>query len=206
MDCPRCGAFCSTLDETCECGFDLASARAEAAAPAPKKKRKKKRRRRRRETVQTSALEEIAATRVTLLVMLVLTWISCGMYVPLWYVRRQPMLDRLGEATTLGSGLPLLAAGCGGVYVFVGVFLRLAGAFGPTSELLAFVVSGTGGVINLVMAFRVRSILNDLARRWGRPADVSGVWTFFFHVYYLQYVLNRAARTWEPADVAHVFE
>lgn len=25
MDCPRCGAFCSVLDETCECGQDLSS-------------------------------------------------------------------------------------------------------------------------------------------------------------------------------------
>jgi Prokaryotic RING finger family 1 len=48
MDCPRCGSFCSVLDEHCNCGYELpkrdaaASGLAEQTATPKKKKKKRK--------------------------------------------------------------------------------------------------------------------------------------------------------------------
>lgn len=128
MDCPRCGAFCSIADEYCDCGFELEEERAEymaglaegdAAGNAPAR-RKKKRKKRRRRPIPVEE-DELQQYRLSVLAMLFLTWVTCGLYVPYWYIKRQPWLDSLGSSTRLGGTLPVVGLASTLIYLLVAV-------------------------------------------------------------------------------------
>jgi hypothetical protein len=57
-------------------------------------------------------------------------------------------------------------------------------------------LSTGAGVVTLIANFRAAAILRSEFRRSGRLLTVSGVATFFFGIFYLQYKIN------EGADVA----
>ena len=115
------------------------------------------------------------------------TLLSCGLYPAIWYVRRQRFLDDLDSNAKLGAGLAW-----GGIIASAIAFV-IAVVVPPNTPLQGLSVGS--GIVSLVQAFRVAHILRSNFARTGRLIEVSGVPTFFFGVFYLQYVINRAAAT-----------
>lgn len=115
------------------------------------------------------------------------TFLSCGLYPAIWYVRRQRFLDELDSDAKLGVGLAW-----GGV-IATAISFVIALIVPPNTPAQG--LSAMTGIISLVQAFRVAHILRSNFARTGRLIEVSGVPTFFFGVLYLQYVINRAAVT-----------
>ena len=128
-----------------------------------------------------------ASEKRSVLLLVLITAATCGLYPAIWYVRRQRFLDELDSDAKLGAGLAW------GGLVAIGITSIIAVIMPPNAPLQG--LSAGAGIVSIVQAFRVAHILRSNFARTGRLIRVSGVPTFFFGVYYLQYVINRAAVT-----------
>jgi hypothetical protein len=126
------------------------------------------------------------AEQRSVLLLIVLTVITLGIYPSVWFLRRRRFLDSLDSTKKLGG---LAAAPLAGFIVsFVSGFVGL-----PPEVDRA--VSLAGGAAGIIAAFRVARILRSDFARSGRLLQVSGLATFFFNALYLQYKINQAADT-----------
>ena len=122
-------------------------------------------------------------------VCILLTLATLGLYQTIWLVRRQRFLDSLDADAKLGSVLPWFPLGlslCN---------LALTLVVGKGAAPLESLISAAAALTFVIAIFRVRTILRSDFARTGRFLDVSTVATFFLHIYYLQYKINKAAST-----------
>ena len=136
--------------------------------------------------------------------MIAFTIFSVGLYLPIWFLRRRAALNQLDAPRTLARW-PFVA-----VLATFALHVAAIVAFGPArgaarSDMFT-AISGlfqlanmACGVLMLVQCFFVRDMLQDhlagpddvVPTGFGsEQASVSGVLTFLFTIYYLQYVIN----------------
>jgi len=139
--------------------------------------------------------------RRSVLVMIVFTIISFGLYYPIWWFRRRQGLNRLNSPKKLAAW-PLLLL----VAVFV-IQIGLAFAAGDTpleefigaGPMLLVLLFRLGvGILMLVQTFRIKDMIEDHATpesdsgpMFVEQVQLSGVMTFFFSIFYLQWAINR---------------
>ena len=132
--------------------------------------------------------------KTSVLLMVLLTIITYGIYLPVWFLRRQNLFNQLSAKEKLDSG---------GV-IFVLVIFCISALFIPAKLLIQNAshigvldiidnsINLLGGLIILILAFKVRRILNEhYNKHLGMNVSFSGVATFFFTMFYLQYKINR---------------
>ena len=159
---------------------------------------------------QTSTDAEFERTNVALIV--VLTFISFGLYYPIWFLRRRSALNGLRSPEKLGAASLVVALGLTLAYIITN--LAVGFTEGLTSETTPYwlpVFDGVAmlsiGVILIFQAFKVRRILEDhMSKSRTGPfsssiallhdSSISGVATFFFGIFYLQYEINQMADAW----------
>jgi len=125
---------------------------------------------------------------------ILLTIITLGIYVPYWFKKHQKALNQLDSDKKLsGQAINIyfiLVIGSTSFNFLIG-FLP---AFGiDWSFLSPFInlVSLVNVIFLLIFVFRVRRILLDhMAAHYRVVSKISGVLTFFFSIYYLQYKIN----------------
>jgi len=125
-----------------------------------------------------------AGERRSVLLMILLSVVTFGVYPIVWYLRRAPFLDALPADKKVGV-MPWIAVALFGA-LFVVAAARLA-------EGVVRFVQLASGIMNLVLAFRVAHILRSDFARSGRTIGVSAAGVFFFGCLYLQHVMNEAA-------------
>ncbi len=144
--------------------------------------------------------------------MIVFTVVTLGLYYPIWFFRRRAALNRLNSPRKLRLWpLPIFCT-----VTVVDVIVALASGPGPPAEtiganaaaLLGFARLAVG-ILMLVQCFFTKEILED---HLAGPEDdgshslfvehvkLSGLMTFFFQIYYLQYVINQHLA--DPAEGA----
>ena len=135
-------------------------------------------------------LESYGLKRRSLLVMIVFTFISFGVYYPVWWFRRRAGLNRLNSPTKLALW-PLLLFASLFVIPFVLAFIRID----PDEDFAGEAIMGVlavfqlyVGILMIIQAFRVKEMIEDHA---AEQAKLSGVMTFFFSIFYLQWAINR---------------
>ena len=133
--------------------------------------------------------------RVSLLVMILLSLVTLGIYPGVWLYLRREAFNRLSAAARLEDFLVYGVLGANILSVAVSV-ADAASSYGSTS-FLASLVSLASFVLTVLAAFRIRTQLRDYARRKdpsGLAADQvarSPLWTFLFSFLYIQHHLNR---------------
>jgi hypothetical protein len=128
--------------------------------------------------------------RRSVLLLLVLSIITLGVYPSLWYVLRTRFLDSLDANKKVGP------------WPWVNVVLTamvFVASVARAHEDLVRILQLGGGITSLSLAFRVAGILRSDFARTGRFIGVSSLGVFFFGCVYLQHVINEAADT--PARV-----
>jgi len=152
--------------------------------------------------IQTVINQGIKKTSVILTI--IFTIITAGIYYPCWFLTRRDQINTLHSDEKIGKGIFIF-----GIVVFsIALFLALVSGFlegmgeelGP-AEFLAMakgvdainsLLSLVVGIILLVQCFKVRRIFrNHFNEYLGRNISFSGLATFFFQIYYLQYKINR---------------
>ena len=128
--------------------------------------------------------------------------VTLGLYFPIWFLRRRAALNRLDSPTELRMW-PFLMYGGYFVLEFITAFMAEFSPDHTNARELAMFVTGLRMITSIVMivqCFVVRSILED---HLAGPDDavsypsvvervkLSGLMTFFFHIFYLQWAINR---------------
>jgi hypothetical protein len=145
----------------------------------------------------------IGLKRRSVILMFVFTLLTAGLYYPIWFLRRRAALNQLDSPRKLRLW-PFVIMLIWFTLQFVASFLA---GLSPRRQLTgeaAALVSGFVqlgvAVLMLVQSFFTKDILED---HLAGPGDqlqnplftdtvkLSGVMTFLFQVFYLQYVINR---------------
>ena len=134
------------------------------------------------------------------IVMIVLAIITWGLYYLLWWYRRRPGLNRLSSPEKLPLW-PLLLLTAQWVLPFVlGVAEGLTGEtalVGDTGMAVLTFFQIAVGIVMVFQAFKVKSIIEDHAApaesgpMFVEHVQLSGLMTFFFSIFYLQWAINR---------------
>jgi hypothetical protein len=133
-------------------------------------------------------------------VVIVFCVLTLGLYYLIWFLRRRPGLNRLNSPRKL-SLWPLVLLG--GLYVLAVVEGLVAGdtplelVIGVGFTLLLQLVQLAISILMIIQCFKIKDIIEDHAA----PADptepfaqhvkLSGLMTFFFSIFYLQWSINR---------------
>jgi hypothetical protein len=145
-------------------------------------------------------MEEKAALplrKTSVLLMLVLSGITAGIFQPIWFLTRRKAVNSLNSKTKLGAGRFILVVA---TYI-AGTLLSLLlprvttlgrpwlWYFGPLSvNVFTVALSYVAIVILGVNSFWVRRAIHDHMQR---ESVFSWIGTFLFQIFYLQYRINR---------------
>jgi hypothetical protein len=134
------------------------------------------------------------------LVMIVFMIITLGMYYLLWWFRRRPGLNRLNSPQKLALW-PLLLLTAQFVAQFVlGVIAGITqgqDVIGEGGRLFMTVFQLAVGIVIIVQTFKIKDMIEDHAQRVQsypmsfEQVKLSGLMTFFFSIFYLQWAINR---------------
>jgi hypothetical protein len=141
--------------------------------------------------------------RRSLILMIVLTIVTLGLYYPLWFLRRRAALTQLDAPRKLQLWPFLLFL----VFVVIRLVVSIASGSSPPEQTIgagASALLGLGqlavGILIVVQCFFIKDILEDHLAGPGDDVSnsilfnsvrLSGLMTFFFGIFYLQYVINR---------------
>lgn len=141
--------------------------------------------------------------RRSVLLMIVFTIVTFGLYYPIWFLRRRAALNRLDSPRKLQSWPFLIFIAFFVLQFIVGVASGSAPVeqtVGTVGSLLLTLAQLGVGILMLVQCFFTKDILED---HLAGPEDtvpnplfvervqLSGVMTFLFQIFYLQYTINR---------------
>lgn len=157
--------------------------------------------------------------KIPVILMIIFDVLTMGIYSCSWFILRRPELNKLTKTKQLN--LPpfiicLLLSVTGIILIFVGaVVLGIGEATGDLSyhvlsekidlvdKLLEFAV----GITLLVQSFKIKSMMEKYLETKDRfGPGLSGVATFFFRQYYLQYRINKIYKEAQNQDVEPVQE
>ena len=139
--------------------------------------------------------QELKKSSVILIMFLMV--ITAGIYYPVWFLKRRNAINNLQSNEKLSSGVFIFAI------VLLSISLLLAFISGMSEGLGDMdTARGTDAFSNilglvavitlLVQCFKVRRIFNEHFNVYlKRDISFSGVATWFFQIYYLQYKINR---------------
>lgn len=125
------------------------------------------------------------SARQPVLVCIVLTVITCGLYAPIWLMQRRAFLDSLRSRQKLEIALPVVSLVASVMHLLVLFFADQTG--------FESILSLASTVPLLIACFRAKSMIQEELVAMGSPNRLSGVATFFLTIYYLQWRLNRLA-------------
>ena len=146
---------------------------------------------------------EAGLKRRSLVAMVLLVIVTLGVYYMVWFFRRRPGLNRLDSRRKLPLWPLLMFAAYFGLQVVLAV---LAGDATPEqvwgSEVAMFLslMQLAVAILMLVQCFAIKDIIEDHAQgpdgatehALFRPhVKLSGLMTFFFSIFYLQYAINK---------------
>ncbi len=136
--------------------------------------------------------------KMNVILLFVLTFVTIGIFAPVWFLRRRDWLNRLSAARKLGSGLPMFVAIIYGIAAIM--FFTLDETAYEFGEGIGNIISLVGGVCIVVLAFQVRRIL---IQHYDDKLDIhigfSGLGTLLFTIFYLQHKINRLPLSAEPS-------
>jgi hypothetical protein len=135
----------------------------------------------------TSGQPEVELKKMSVLLLLFLTFITSGIYYPVWFLTRLKGINSLRSNDKLGSGVFIFAI----IIISISILAPLV-SLNEYGNILSSILQLTFWILMLVQCFKVRRIFIDHYKIGLRTdADFSVVGTFFFQICYLQYKINR---------------
>ncbi len=136
--------------------------------------------------------------RTSVLLMILLTLVTLGLYIPYWFLRRRRAFNQLAPEGDRINFLTFAVAGATAIAWVLG-FLSglLIGASAPSTPLEQWTtwIEVGSRILTIILGFQIKSILES-----NHPERLSAVGTFFLSLFYLQYKINRIGQT-DPVAV-----
>ena len=141
--------------------------------------------------------------RRSLVVMILLLIVTLGIYYLVWFFRRRPGLNRLDSRRKLPLWPLLMFAAYFGLQVVLAVLVGDASpeqVWGPEVAMGLSLLQLAVGILMLVQCFAIKDIIEDHAQGpdteterglFNPRVKLSGLMTFFFSIFYLQYAINK---------------
>jgi len=123
-----------------------------------------------------------------IIILILLTFLTFSWYIPAWLWRQREAINNLKSETKIKNGIFLVLL----VLFFISVLLIIIypeeGFINVVSRIYGLVFA----IIILIISFEIRKIFNDhFSKYLGLNVNFSGILTFFFTIFYLQYKINR---------------
>jgi len=129
--------------------------------------------------------------RMNVFLLIVITFVTLGIFFPIWFLIRKDWLNSLSAPKKLGSALAVFVLVIYCISVIL-IFMPLEVLSYGAWESIDNIITLVGGIIILILAFTVRRIfIQHFNENLGMNISFSGAGTFFFTIWYLQYKINR---------------
>ena len=134
----------------------------------------------------------LQSKKMSVPLLILFTFITFGIYIPVWFLQRRKAFNHLNSEKKLGAGVFIFAIVALGFNLFVSFTLGFIEGFTGEAGLIQQVepildlISAIANITLLVKSFKVRRIFKDHFKE-----PFSAVATFFFQAWYLQYKINR---------------
>jgi hypothetical protein len=163
-------------------------------------------------TVDVPSIPEKGLKHRRIIVMIALTIITFGLYYPTWFLRRRRALNRLDSPRKIPRRPSVMYLGFFAVQFvveFVSFPAQPVDTIGEAGILILMFVQLAIVILMVVQSFIVKDIPEDHLRG-SEPTigfmvidspRLSGLLTFFFSIYYLQYVINQEISSLQPTRV-----
>jgi hypothetical protein len=148
--------------------------------------------------------ERHSIKKTPVILTIIFTVITGGIYYPCWFLTRRASLNSLTTKEKLGKGVFIFAIVIFSISLLlsfvIGFFEGIGEELGDIDFLLTSkmldtidrIISLVAGITLLFQCFKVKRMLQDhFNQHLGLNLPFSGVATFFFQIYYLQYKINR---------------
>jgi hypothetical protein len=139
--------------------------------------------------------------RRSVLLMIVFMIITLGLYYPAWWFRRRPGLNRLNSPKKLAIWPLLIMIVLFAINFSIGLVEGLAPGtqvLGPGARSMHSVIQIAVGIVMILQGFRIKEMIEDHATpdahsgpMFAERVQLSGLMTFFFSIFYLQWAINR---------------
>jgi len=156
------------------------------------------------ETISSFSQSGSELKKMSVLLLIFLTVITVGIFSPVWFLKRRNEINNLQAKEKLGTGVFVFAIVVFSISLLVtlmsGAMEGLAEGLGEMNllltakglDLFSRILDLVAGITLLVQCFKVRRIFNEhFNTHLQRGISFSGVATFFFQIFYLQYKINR---------------
>jgi len=164
--------------------------------------------------VEQHVESEVALEQSSVLLTILLVFITFGFYYPVWFLTRRKALNNLKSPEKLSLGVLVLVLGIWSAIFVSGFILGILSEAGSrlnirTWEIALRPMELVAGILLLIQCFKVRRILLDHAEAveqhgifssglaWERRESFSPIATFFLGIFYLQYKINQFVRSWD---------
>ena len=138
--------------------------------------------------------------RRSVLVMILFFFITLGVYMPVWWFRRRAGLNRLDSPRKLALWPLLLFGALFAIQFGVGIVQGLRPGEqipGPGIDTILVLFQLGVGILMIIQSFKVKDMIEDHAApaphsgpMFGGQVQLSGVMTFLFSIFYLQWAIN----------------
>lgn len=128
-----------------------------------------------------------------------LSFITLGIYIPIWYIKRAKEFDNLKTQKTLNKKIPITALILISILLISIAIINFAYNPDTNEPSTAFIIIGLTVLLVVIayialyiyLAFKSRAILNQALTNKGVTRKISGFFTLIFNFLYLQYEINR---------------
>jgi hypothetical protein len=135
------------------------------------------------------------------LVMVLFMIITFGIYYVAWWFRRRPGLNRLNSPKKLAAWPLVLLTAWFAIQLGLGFMEGIRPAeevIGAGGRLFVSLLQFPIGILMIIQTFRVKDMIEDHAMpetgsepMFVERVQLSGLMTFFFSIFYLQWAINR---------------
>lgn len=119
---------------------------------------------------------------MSVFLLIIISMVTYGIYMPFWFFNRRDALNNLKSDTKISDAVIIIAI----VMAIISGALLVPSYRSWFAERLDGMISLAQWVVFLVLSFQVRRMLMDHYK-----IPISGIWTFLFSIFYLQYKINR---------------
>ena len=132
-------------------------------------------------------------TRKSVWLMIGLTIITLGIYEPYWYLTRLQRFNALSSSAKFNQTAILiwLVWFVVEAMIFVFVIVSPESSTVQSLEVIEDLVYLSAAIFAIILAFRAKKILQEHLAVIENDFSMSGVATFFFQFFYIQYKINR---------------
>jgi hypothetical protein len=159
------------------------------------------------ETIQPAPQIDLHVKKQRVIVLLLLTIVTAGIYTPIWFLQRIEAINRIPGKEKLNKNVSIYILLVSSInlliyiiYIIIGIIFGMKGYSWPTNGInplnwvsqIVRILTIINQIVIIVQCVKVQRIYNDyFNNQLHRGVSFSQIKTLLFQTFYLQYTINR---------------